>query len=44
MISTGFDLKEVGLISVILLEQELSISHYKQEERVYQNIKQLIGR
>lgn len=44
MISTGFDFENIGLIGIILLEQELFIPHYRQEERVYQNIKQLIGR
>lgn len=44
MISTWFDLQNIALIGIILLEQELSLSHYKQEEKVYQNIKQLIGR
>ena len=44
MITTGFDFQNVGLIGVILLEQELSIPKYDIEERVYSNINQLIGR
>ncbi|USN59540.1 MAG: hypothetical protein H6767_08785 [Candidatus Peribacteria bacterium] len=44
MITTGFDFKKVGLIGVILLEQELQIPVYNTEEKVYQNIKQLLGR
>lgn len=44
MITTWFDFENVGVIGVILLEQELSIPEYNIEERVYQNIKQLIGR
>jgi len=44
MITTGFDFQDVWLIWVILLEQELAIPKYNIEERVYSNIKQLIGR
>jgi len=44
MITTGFDFKDVGLIWVILLEQELWVPKYNIEERVYSNIKQLIWR
>ncbi len=44
MITTGFDFQNVWLIWVILLEQELSVPKYNIEERVYSNIKQLIGR
>jgi len=44
MITTGFDFKNVWLIWVILLEQELWIPKYNIEERVYSNIKQLIWR
>lgn len=44
MITTGFDFKNVWLIWVILLEQELSYPQYNIEEKVYTNMKQLIGR
>ena len=44
MITTGFDFKNVWLIGVILLEQELAVPKYNIEERVYSNIKQLIWR
>lgn len=44
MITTGFDFDDVGLIWVILLEQELQIPDYKTEENLYSNIKQLIWR
>ncbi len=44
MITTGFDFDNVWLIGVILLEQELSYPQYNIEERVYTNLKQLIGR
>jgi len=44
MITTGFDFSWVGLIWVILLEQELLIPKYNTEEKVYSNIKQLISR
>lgn len=44
MITTGFDLKNIGVIGIILLEQELQISRYDTEEKIYQNIKQLIWR
>ncbi|MDD3793480.1 MAG: hypothetical protein PHI37_01590 [Candidatus Gracilibacteria bacterium] len=44
MITTGFDFKNIGLIGVILLEQELQISKYNTSEKVYSNIKQLLGR
>jgi primosomal protein N' (replication factor Y) len=44
MITTGFNFKKVGLVGVILLEQELQIPKYNTEESVYINIKQLIGR
>ncbi|MFK7779695.1 MAG: primosomal protein N' [Candidatus Gracilibacteria bacterium] len=44
MITTGFDFSGVGLIGVILLEQELLIPKYNTEEKVYSNIKQLLGR
>lgn len=44
MITTGFDFKWVWLIWVILLEQELQIPKYNTEEKVYSNIKQLLGR
>ncbi|NVP17797.1 primosomal protein N' [Candidatus Gracilibacteria bacterium] len=44
MITTGFDFENVGLIGVILLEQELQIPKYNTSEKVYSNIKQLFGR
>lgn len=44
MITTGFDLKNIGVIGIILLEQELQIPRYDTEEKIYQNIKQLIWR
>lgn len=44
MITTGFDLRNIGLIGVILLEQELQIPKYDTEERIYATVKQLIGR
>ncbi|MCP4524067.1 MAG: primosomal protein N' [Candidatus Gracilibacteria bacterium] len=44
MITTGFDFENVGLIAVILLEQELLIPGYNTQEKLYANIKQLIGR
>lgn len=44
MITTGFDFKWVGLIWIILLEQELLVPKYNTEEKVYLNIKQLIWR
>jgi len=44
MITTGFDFKNIGLIAVILAEQEFSFPSYNAEEKAYINIKQLIGR
>lgn len=44
MITTGFDFKNIGLIWVILLEQELMGTAYNSEENLYSNIKQLLGR
>ncbi|MCD5385163.1 primosomal protein N' [Candidatus Gracilibacteria bacterium] len=44
MITTGFNFKKIGLIGIILLEQELLTPKYNTEEKVYSNIKQLIGR
>ena len=44
MITTWFDFANIGLIWVILLEQELQIPKYDTEEKIYSNIKQLIGR
>lgn len=44
MITTGFDFEKVWLIGVILLEQELSYPQFNIEEKVYTNMKQLIGR
>ncbi|MCH2188209.1 primosomal protein N' [Candidatus Gracilibacteria bacterium] len=44
MITTGFNIPNLGLIGVILLEQELQIPGYNTEEQVYSNINQLLGR
>lgn len=44
MITTGYDLKDVGVIGVIMLEQEIASPLYDTEERAFQNIKQLLGR
>jgi len=44
MITTGFNFTWIGLIWVILLEQELLIPKYNTEEKVYSNIKQLLWR
>lgn len=44
MITTGFDFENVGVIGVILLEQELSFPQYNIEEKVFTNIKQLLWR
>lgn len=44
MITTGFDFENVGLIGILLLEQELSYPQYDIEEKVYTNLRQLIGR
>lgn len=44
MITTWFDFESVGLVGVILIEQELQIPKYNTEEKVYSNIKQLLWR
>lgn len=44
MITTWFDFKDIWVIGIILLEQELQIPRYDTEEKIYQNIKQLIWR
>ena len=44
MITTGFNIEKVWCIGIILLEQELSIPRYNNQEQVYSNIRQLIGR
>ena len=44
MITTWFDFRNIWLIWTILLEQELQIPAYNTKEKVYSNIKQLIGR
>ncbi|PID87602.1 primosomal protein N' [Candidatus Gracilibacteria bacterium] len=44
MITTGFNIKNLGLIGIILIEQELQVPKYDTEEKIYQNISQLIGR
>ncbi len=44
MITTWFNFSKVGLIWVILAEQELQIPKYDVEENLYQNIKQLLWR
>lgn len=42
MITTGFNIQRLGLIGVILIEQELNIPRYNTEENVYSNIRQLL--
>jgi primosomal protein N' len=44
MITTGFDFEKIGLIGVILLEQELCHPSFDASEKAYANLKQLIGR
>ena len=44
MITTGFDFENIGLIWVILAEQEFWFPNYNSEEKAYINLKQLIGR
>ena len=44
MIVSGFDFENVGLVWVILLEQELQIPKYNTSEKVYSNVKQLLWR
>ena len=44
MITTWFNFDKIWLIGVILIEQELQIPKYNTEEKVYQNIKQLLWR
>ncbi len=44
MITTGFDFENVGLVAVMVLEQELLIPWYNTQEKLYQNIKQLLWR
>lgn len=44
MITTGFDFKNIGLIWIILAEQEFSFPTYNSEEKAYINLKQLIWR
>lgn len=44
MITTGFDFEKIGLIGVILVEQELAYPSYDASEKAYANLKQLIGR
>lgn len=44
MITTWFDFRNIGLIGVLLLEQELQIPWYDTKERVFGNIKQLLWR
>jgi len=44
MITTGFNIQNLGLIGVILIEQELNIPRYNTEENVYSNIRQLLWR
>ena len=44
MVTTGFNIPNLGLIGVILLEQELQIPAYNTHEQVYSNITQLLGR
>lgn len=42
MLTTGFDFEKIGLIGVILVEQELAYPSFDAEERAYANLKQLI--
>lgn len=44
MLTTGFDFEKIGLIWVILVEQELSFPRYDAEENAYVNLRQFIGR
>lgn len=44
MITTGFNFDKVGLVWVILIEQELQSNKYNSEEKLYTNIKQLLWR
>lgn len=44
MITTWFNIKNIWLIWVILIEQELQIPKYNTKEKLYSNIKQLIWR
>lgn len=44
MITTGFNIKKLWLIWIILLEQELNIPRYNNEEDIYSNVRQLLGR
>lgn len=44
MMTTGFDIKNIGLIWIILIEQELQNPRYDTEEKIYSNVKQMIGR
>lgn len=44
MITTWFDFKNIWVIWIILIEQELQIPKYDTEEKIFQNIKQLIWR
>lgn len=44
MITTWFDFRNIWLIWIILLEQELQIPFYDTEEKIYQNTKQLLWR
>lgn len=44
MITTGFNIRNIGLIWVILVEQELNIPRYNNEEQIYFNLRQLLGR
>lgn len=44
MITTGFNLEKVGLVAVILIEQELQSNKYNSEEKLFTNIKQLLWR
>lgn len=44
MITTWYDIKGIGLIGIVLLEQELMIPQYDIEERVLTVVKQVIWR
>lgn len=44
MITTWFDFRNIGVIGIVLLEQELQIPKYDTEEKIYSTLRQLIGR
>jgi primosomal protein N' (replication factor Y) len=44
MITTWFDFRDIWVVCIFLIEQELQIPKYDIEEKIYQNTKQLIWR